>query len=95
MADYETVELEVRDGVAHLTLNRPDAANGINLPLARDLMDAVLAVAADPAARVVLLTGAGRGSAGEATSRASRAVTTCPRTCARSSDRSTSPSPRW
>jgi 2-(1,2-epoxy-1,2-dihydrophenyl)acetyl-CoA isomerase len=59
MADYETVDLEVRDGVAHLTLNRPDAANGINLPLARDLMDAVLAIAADPAARVVLLTGAG------------------------------------
>ena len=59
MADYETVDLEVRDGVAHLTLNRPDAANGINLPLARDLMDAALAIAADPAARVVLLTGAG------------------------------------
>jgi 2-(1,2-epoxy-1,2-dihydrophenyl)acetyl-CoA isomerase len=59
MATYETIELEVRDGVAHLTLNRPDAANGINLQLARDLMDAVLAISADPAARVVLLTGAG------------------------------------
>jgi 2-(1,2-epoxy-1,2-dihydrophenyl)acetyl-CoA isomerase len=59
MADYETVDLDVRDGIAHLTLNRPDAANGINLPLARDLMAAVLAIAADPAARVVLLTGAG------------------------------------
>jgi 2-(1,2-epoxy-1,2-dihydrophenyl)acetyl-CoA isomerase len=59
MAAYETVDLEVRDGVARLTLNRPDAANGVNLPLARDLMDAVLAIAADPAARVVLLTGAG------------------------------------
>jgi 2-(1,2-epoxy-1,2-dihydrophenyl)acetyl-CoA isomerase len=56
---YETIELDVRDGVAHLTLNRPDAANGINLPLARDLMDAVLAISADPAARVILLTGAG------------------------------------
>jgi 2-(1,2-epoxy-1,2-dihydrophenyl)acetyl-CoA isomerase len=40
-------------------LNRPDAANGINLQLARDLMDAVLAISADPGARVVLLTGAG------------------------------------
>jgi 2-(1,2-epoxy-1,2-dihydrophenyl)acetyl-CoA isomerase len=59
MAAYETVDLEVRDGVAHLTLNRPDAANGINLQLAQDLMDATLAVAADPAARVVLLTGSG------------------------------------
>ncbi len=56
---YETIELEVRDGVAHLTLNRPDAANGINLQLARDLMEAVLAVSADPHARVVLLSGSG------------------------------------
>lgn len=57
---YETLDLDVRDGVAHLTLNRPDAANGINLELARDLMSATLAIAADPDARVVLLTGAGK-----------------------------------
>jgi 2-(1,2-epoxy-1,2-dihydrophenyl)acetyl-CoA isomerase len=60
MSAYETIDLEVRDGVAHLTLNRPDAANGINLELAQDLMDATLTIAADPAARVVLLTGAGK-----------------------------------
>ena len=56
---YETIELEVRDGVAHLTLNRPEAANGISLELARDLMHASLAIADDPGARVVLLSGAG------------------------------------
>jgi 2-(1,2-epoxy-1,2-dihydrophenyl)acetyl-CoA isomerase len=60
MAAYENIDLEVRDGVAHLTLNRPDAANGINRELAQDLMGATLAIAADPAARVVLLTGAGK-----------------------------------
>jgi 2-(1,2-epoxy-1,2-dihydrophenyl)acetyl-CoA isomerase len=60
MPAHETIDLEVRDGVAHLTLNRPDAANGINLELAQDLMEATLAIAADPAARVVLLTGAGK-----------------------------------
>ncbi len=60
MAASETIDLEVRDGVAHLTLNRPDAANGINRALAQDLFDATLAIAADPAARVVLLTGAGK-----------------------------------
>lgn len=59
MPTYETVELEVHDGVAHLVLNRPDAANGISLELARDLFDATLEIKADPAARVVLLTGAG------------------------------------
>ncbi|MFI5053619.1 MAG: enoyl-CoA hydratase/isomerase family protein [Acidimicrobiia bacterium] len=56
---YDTLELDVRGGVAHLTLNRPDAANGINLALARDLMDATLAITADSRVRAVLLTGAG------------------------------------
>src|SRR4029079_17864177 len=60
MTGYETIDLDVRDGVAHLTLNRPDAANGIDLALAQDLLAATLAVAADPGARVVLLTGAGK-----------------------------------
>jgi 2-(1,2-epoxy-1,2-dihydrophenyl)acetyl-CoA isomerase len=60
MAAYETIDLEVRDGVAHLVLNRPDAANGISLALARDLLEATLAVGADPGARVVLLSGAGK-----------------------------------
>jgi 2-(1,2-epoxy-1,2-dihydrophenyl)acetyl-CoA isomerase len=59
MPSYETVDLEMRDGVAHLTLNRPDSANGISMGLARDLLDASLRIAADPGARVVLLTGAG------------------------------------
>jgi 2-(1,2-epoxy-1,2-dihydrophenyl)acetyl-CoA isomerase len=56
---YDTIELDVRDGVAHLVLNRPDAANGIDLALARDLMDATLAITADDRVRAVLLTGAG------------------------------------
>jgi 2-(1,2-epoxy-1,2-dihydrophenyl)acetyl-CoA isomerase len=60
MPAYETLDLDVRDGVAHVTLNRPDAANGINLALARDLLAATLAIAADPGARVVLLDGAGK-----------------------------------
>jgi 2-(1,2-epoxy-1,2-dihydrophenyl)acetyl-CoA isomerase len=60
MAPYENIDLDVRDGVAHLTLDRPDAANGIDLGLAQDLMEATLAIQADPAARVVLLTGAGK-----------------------------------
>jgi 2-(1,2-epoxy-1,2-dihydrophenyl)acetyl-CoA isomerase len=57
---YDTIDLDVRDGVAHLTLHRPDAANAINLELARDLLAATLAIAADPSARVVLLAGAGK-----------------------------------
>jgi 2-(1,2-epoxy-1,2-dihydrophenyl)acetyl-CoA isomerase len=50
-----------RDGpVARLTLNRPDAANSINLPLAQALLDAVIACDEDRGVRAVLLTGAGR-----------------------------------
>ncbi len=57
---YDTIDLAVRDGIAHLTLNRPDAANSINLELARDLMEATLACDEDPRVRAVLFTGNGR-----------------------------------
>ena len=57
---YETIDLQVRDGIAHLMLNRPAAANSITLELAKDLMEATLACDEDPAVRAVLFTGAGR-----------------------------------
>jgi 2-(1,2-epoxy-1,2-dihydrophenyl)acetyl-CoA isomerase len=56
---YSTIDLTVRDGVAHLTLNRPAAANSITLELARDLMHATLQCDEDPTVRAVLLAGAG------------------------------------
>ncbi|CAO5233254.1 enoyl-CoA hydratase/isomerase family protein [Frankia sp. AgKG'84/4] len=50
-----------RDGaVAIITLNRPDAANGISQELAAELGQAAYDCAEDPAVRAVLLTGAGR-----------------------------------
>ena len=55
-----TVALDVRDGVARLRLNRPEASNGLNVPLLRALHEAILACHANPSVRVVLLTGAGR-----------------------------------
>jgi 2-(1,2-epoxy-1,2-dihydrophenyl)acetyl-CoA isomerase len=58
MAD-DTVLLDVRDGIAHLTLNRPDASNGINADLARDLLSAASAITLDERVRVVLLSGNG------------------------------------
>ena len=57
MAD--TVLLDVRDGVAHLTLNRPDDANAITPELATDLLAAATAIELDPSVRAVLLSGAG------------------------------------
>lgn len=57
----ETLTLSTNDGIALLTLNRPDVLNSINTQLIADMRDAVAAVSKDPAARVLLITGAGRG----------------------------------
>jgi len=57
---YDTIDLAVRDHVAHLTLNRPAAANAITVELARDLMHAALQCDEDPNVRAVVLAGAGR-----------------------------------
>lgn len=46
--------------IALLTLDRPDAANAIDVPLARALMEAAIAVADDDSVRCVVLTGAGK-----------------------------------
>lgn len=54
------VELTVADGVGHIELNRPEAANTIDMALAVGLREAVERVAQDDAVRAVLLTGAGK-----------------------------------
>lgn len=56
----DLVLIDISDGVARLTLNRPDAANAIDVPLADAIMDAAVQVAEDRAVRAVVLTGAGR-----------------------------------
>jgi 2-(1,2-epoxy-1,2-dihydrophenyl)acetyl-CoA isomerase len=48
------------DGIARITLNRPKASNGLNVEILKALHDAVLTCHADPAVKVVLLTGRGR-----------------------------------
>ena len=60
MANYSTLLFEVREHVAHITLNRPDAANGINLEMASEIRHAARRCATDPEIRAVLLSGAGK-----------------------------------
>ena len=55
----EPVLLDIADGVAWLTLNRPDAGNAVSLALVESLHEAVLGCAADRTVRAVLLAGAG------------------------------------
>lgn len=56
---YTTLLFDVKDHVAHITLNRPEALNAINLEWARDLMYAILQCDEDPAVRAVVISGAG------------------------------------
>jgi 2-(1,2-epoxy-1,2-dihydrophenyl)acetyl-CoA isomerase len=74
-ADFETVTLETGDGVARLTLNRPHALNAWDAQLGHDLADALAAVAADPHARALLITGAGRAFSSGADLRSEMPVT--------------------
>jgi 2-(1,2-epoxy-1,2-dihydrophenyl)acetyl-CoA isomerase len=57
---YDSLLYEVKDGVATLTLNRPDAYNALNLGLARDLFHATLEADEDGAVRCIVVTGAGK-----------------------------------
>ncbi len=57
---YANLIFDVRDNVAHITLNRPEAANSINREMASDLMHAVMQCGEDPVIRAVVITGAGR-----------------------------------
>jgi 2-(1,2-epoxy-1,2-dihydrophenyl)acetyl-CoA isomerase len=57
---YETITYEAKDGVATVTLNRPEAANALNDAMAEELQDALKQIAGDPALRTTLLTGAGK-----------------------------------
>ena len=49
------------DGVATMTLDRPDVLNSFNSAMAAELREALAAAAADANTRAIVLTGAGRG----------------------------------
>src|SRR5579863_1593868 len=54
------VLFEIRNQVAHLTLNRPEKLNAFNRTMAMELQDQLLACDEDDSVRAVLLTGSGR-----------------------------------
>lgn len=60
MATYKNIKFDVSNGIATITLNRPAEANGINIPLAKDLLDAAVKCEASKGVRAVLLTGEGK-----------------------------------
>ena len=58
---YQTINFDVADGVARLTLNRPDRLNSFNTMMHLEVRAALSSIADGSKARVLVLTGAGRG----------------------------------
>jgi enoyl-CoA hydratase/carnithine racemase len=56
---YETLLVDVRDGVGTLTLNRPEARNALNQTVIRELGDALARLEGDVETRVLIVRGAG------------------------------------
>ena len=63
---YETVTLDITDGVATLRLNRPDQRNALNMQMCIDLKAAAEAVAISTSARILLVAANGPAFSGGA-----------------------------
>lgn len=58
---YQNILFGVEGGIARLTLNRPDKLNSFNVEMHLEVRDAIAQTRGDATARVLILTGAGRG----------------------------------
>lgn len=61
MPDFQTIQLAIADGIATITLNRPERMNAFTPAMAQETIAAFDATDADDDVRVVIVTGAGRG----------------------------------
>jgi len=59
--NYENILFDITDGIATLTLNRPDKLNSFTQAMHDEVRHALHRVGADKSVRVLVLTGAGRG----------------------------------
>ncbi len=57
---FQTIILEKQDGIATITLNRPEALNAVSEQMANELVEAVEDVAEDDSSRVLVIKAAGR-----------------------------------
>jgi len=61
MSDFKTLNLEIDNGVAILTLNRPDRLNSFTAEMHEEMQNALSQIETNAIIRALLLTGAGRG----------------------------------
>ena len=59
--NYENILFHIEDGIAQLTLNRPDKLNSFTQAMHDEVRHAIRTVGSDKSVRVLVLTGAGRG----------------------------------
>jgi enoyl-CoA hydratase/carnithine racemase len=60
-AAYQNILFEVADGIATVTLNRPEKLNAYTPAMGDEIVNAFARIRADAEVRVAILTGAGRG----------------------------------
>jgi len=61
LGGFQTLLLQLRGAVAHISLNRPQVVNAYNVQMRDDFSEALAAVQLDPDVRTLLITGEGRG----------------------------------
>ena len=59
MSDFEVIIYEKQDGIAYITLNRPQALNAYNIKMRDELYEVLGAIKDDTEVKVVILKGAG------------------------------------
>ena len=59
MNDFETIIYEKKDGIAYITLNRPQALNAVNIKMRDELYEVLPAIDDDPEVMVGIIKGAG------------------------------------
>ncbi len=60
MSGFTTLKFSINEHIATIVLNRPDAANGLNMEMGKELMQAAIACDENPDVRCVLITGEGK-----------------------------------
>ena len=58
--NYETVIVEQAEGIATITLNRPEKLNALNDTMGEELLKVLTDAGTDDSVRVIVITGAGR-----------------------------------